>query len=81
MTIEVGLFDAKTRLSELVEQVASGGADFVITRRGKPVARLAPIASGESTVEYSLMLLLAAREASVSGSGTLRDLIDDGRTR
>ena len=48
---------------------------------GSSRARLTPIASGESTVEYSLMLLLAAREASVSGSGALRDLIDDGRTR
>jgi hypothetical protein len=45
------------------------------------VARLLPTASEESAVEAALALLLSAREASVSDSGTLRDLIDDGRTR
>lgn len=74
----MGLFDAKTRLSELVEQVAQGGDDIVITRRGKAVARLVPI-EPESEVESALALLLSARATSVSGSGSLRDLIDDGR--
>jgi prevent-host-death family protein len=78
MSMIVGLFDAKTRLSELVEQVTQGGDDIVITRRGKAVARLVPI-EPESEVESALALLLCARETSVSGSGSLRDLIDDGR--
>jgi prevent-host-death family protein len=39
MTTEVGIFEAKTRLSELVDQVASDGEEIVITKRGKPVAR------------------------------------------
>jgi prevent-host-death family protein len=78
MSMIVGLFDAKTRLSELVEQVAQGGDDIVITRRGKAVARLVPI-EPESEVESALALLLSARATSVSGSGSLRDLIDDGR--
>ena len=78
MSMIVGLFDAKTRLSELVEQVTQGGDDIVITRRGKAVARLVPI-EAESEVETALALLLSARETSVSGSGSLRDLIDDGR--
>jgi prevent-host-death family protein len=78
MSMIVGLFDAKTRLSELVEQVTQGGDDIVITRRGKAVARLVPI-EPESEVESALALLLSARATSVSGSGSLRDLIDDGR--
>jgi prevent-host-death family protein len=78
MSMSVGLFDAKTRLSELVEQVASGGEDILITRRGKAVARLVPI-DESSEVERSLALLLAARESSKAGSGSLRDLIDEGR--
>lgn len=80
MSRSVGLFDAKTRLSELVEQVASGGEDILITRRGKAVARLVPI-DESSEVERSLALLLAARESSKAGSGSLRDLIDEGRRR
>jgi len=35
----VGIFDAKTNLSSLVEQVEKG-KEIVITRHGKPVARL-----------------------------------------
>jgi prevent-host-death family protein len=37
----VGAFDAKTRLSELLEQVRQGRR-FVITKRGRPVAELGP---------------------------------------
>ena len=38
---EVGLFDAKNRLSELVDR-AERGEETVITRRGKAVAKLVP---------------------------------------
>ena len=37
----VGVFEAKTRLSELLEQV-SRGRTIVITRRGRPIAELRP---------------------------------------
>ncbi len=39
----VGAFEAKTRLSELLEQVRQGRV-FRITRRGRPIAELRPIA-------------------------------------
>jgi prevent-host-death family protein len=35
----VGIFEAKTKLSDLVAEVEKG-QEFVITRHGKPVARL-----------------------------------------
>ena len=35
----VGIFDAKTHLSSLVDEVERGG-EVVITRHGKPVAKL-----------------------------------------
>ena len=38
---EVGAFEAKTHLSSLLEAVAAG-EEIVITKRGKPVARLVP---------------------------------------
>jgi prevent-host-death family protein len=38
----VGMHEAKTNLSKLVER-AEGGEDIVIQRGGKPVARLVPI--------------------------------------
>lgn len=40
----VSLFNAKTHLSQLVEQIASGVADeIVIARHGQPIARLVPV--------------------------------------
>jgi len=41
-TKEIGAFEAKTRLSELLEQVRKG-AVFFITRRGHPIAELRPV--------------------------------------
>lgn len=38
----IGSFSAKTHLAALLKQVAMGES-FVITRRGKPVASLAPV--------------------------------------
>jgi prevent-host-death family protein len=40
----VQLFEAKARLSELVDR-AEAGQETVITRRGRPVARLVPVRS------------------------------------
>jgi prevent-host-death family protein len=41
MKTEIGAYDAKTRLPELLRQVKSGKR-FTITNRGKPVADLVP---------------------------------------
>ena len=40
----VGLFEAKTHLAALVDQVKEEGT-IVLTRRGKPVAELRPVES------------------------------------
>ncbi|MFI5009333.1 MAG: type II toxin-antitoxin system Phd/YefM family antitoxin [Solirubrobacterales bacterium] len=42
MAISVGMHEAKTTLSRLVE-AALGGEEVVITRRGHPVARIEPV--------------------------------------
>jgi prevent-host-death family protein len=39
----VGLFEAKTKLSEICERVARSGQSVVITRRGKPLVRIEPL--------------------------------------
>jgi prevent-host-death family protein len=41
---QVGMHEAKTKLSQLVER-AENGEDIVIARNGKPVARLVPVAT------------------------------------
>jgi prevent-host-death family protein len=42
MTKTVNLYDAKTRLSQLVEE-ASAGEEIIIAKAGKPKARLVPL--------------------------------------
>jgi prevent-host-death family protein len=44
---QVGMHEAKTKLSQLVER-AEAGEDIVIARNGKPVARLVPVASASA---------------------------------
>jgi prevent-host-death family protein len=40
----VSLFDAKTHLSRLIDQIVTGAeSEIVISRNGKPVARMLPI--------------------------------------
>lgn len=39
---EVGILEAKTNLSALIEAVERGGEEIVITRHGRRVARLTP---------------------------------------
>jgi prevent-host-death family protein len=56
MTI-VNIHDAKTHLSRLLEEVAAG-AEVVIARAGKPIARLVPI---EAAPRPKLLGLLAGQ--------------------
>jgi len=44
MSISVGVHEAKTNLSRLLE-AAESGEEVVITRRGKPVVKLQPVGS------------------------------------
>jgi prevent-host-death family protein len=41
---EIGAFEAKTRLSELLDRVGQGDV-YVITKRGRPIAELRPAAA------------------------------------
>ena len=41
----VGAAEFKARCLELMDRVATTGNAIIITKRGKPVARLAPVAS------------------------------------
>jgi antitoxin (DNA-binding transcriptional repressor) of toxin-antitoxin stability system len=82
--ITVGAFDAKTRLSALLELVEKG-EEVVITRRGKPVARLVREGGGARTperqaeIEATVAELLALREKLGPVGEGWRDLRDEGR--
>ena len=57
---EIGAFEAKNKLSELLDR-AERGEEVVITRRGKPVAKLVPVKM-ESDVERSRAAMERIRE-------------------
>jgi prevent-host-death family protein len=48
---DIGAFEAKTRLSELLDNVSRGHV-YRITKRGKPVAELRPISAGPSRATF-----------------------------
>ncbi len=72
----VGAYDAKTRLGELLSDV-EGGASFVITKHGRPVARLLPVEPASETggVVDALLRQRAGRTLGVP----IRTLIEEGR--
>ncbi len=80
---EVGILEAKTHLSRLIERVEKG-EEVVITRHGKPVARLQPMSSAPmpfdaAALEAEIARLRAFRRGRKLQDATLRDLVEDGR--
>ncbi len=53
MTV-VNIYDAKTRLSKLVEEAAAGN-DVVIARGGKPVARLTRLSPSKRKLKFGVL--------------------------
>ena len=60
---EVGLYDARNSLSALVEEVEKTRSEILITRHGKPVARLMPAPMSAEERERRFADLFAARDA------------------
>ena len=78
---QIGTFEAKTHFSQIIEKVERG-ADFVITRRGKPVAKIIPFKQEpEMTWDEALEGLkeLRKRYRGKPGSFNIREAIEDGR--
>jgi len=66
MLEEIGSYDAKTKLPEILRKVENGQA-FTITNRGKPVADLIPSRSGKRLkTETAIKNILMAKKHKVS---------------
>lgn len=85
---EIGAYDAKTHLPKLLER-ARRGERFIITKHGRPVAELGPVAArDQESIAKALRRLRKGREAlarrgvrlsQVLGKGeSLRDLAHRG---
>lgn len=76
---EVGVFDAKTRLSHLLDQVEQGDS-IIITRHGRPIAQLVPyIEFDRARVRAAVDALLQFDGGSLPEGDTVRQLRDEGR--
>jgi prevent-host-death family protein len=79
MSNTVGLFDAKTHLSSLVERVARG-EHITITKHGTPVAVLVPPDRRRSKdLKRVAVEIRARRRGNFLRGLKIRDLINEGR--
>ena len=75
----IGAYEAKTHLPRLLDEVARGET-ITITKRGVPVAELAPPSRRSAiSVDSAIAGLRAFRQAHSLGGLTIRELIDEGR--
>jgi prevent-host-death family protein len=78
--MQVPLFDAKNRLSALVEEVVRG-SEVTITRRGIAVAKLVPVLPSfdqDKARQTAEALRAASRGAKLAGI-PIKELVDEGR--
>ena len=77
---EIGAFEAKNTFGGLLDRVERG-EEIIITRRGKPVARLAPLVENfdrQKALE-AVVRLRESRKGVTLGGISIRELIDEGR--
>lgn len=79
---EIGAFEAKNKLSALLDLVEKG-QEVTITRRGKPVAKLvaanAAVAKKKLTPEEAIEGIRKLRKGLTLGGISLKELINEGR--
>ena len=75
--VNIGAFEAKNRLSELLQQVEAGES-FVITKHGRPVASLAPIPPNKPAQDTIAQLLSLRKNMKLNGL-SIQELREEGQ--
>lgn len=77
---QIGAFEAKNRLSELLAAVENG-EEVTITKHGRPVAKLVPVnALDQARVAAAISELRRLRgQVRLDNGETVEDLVDEGR--
>lgn len=77
----IGAFEAKTQFGSLIA-AAERGEEIVITRHGRPVARLVPAESDRtrSAAEAAAARILERSRRLSLGGVTIKELIAEGRS-
>lgn len=75
----VSVARAKARLSEILTEVERGG-EVVITRRGKPIAKLSRLERPRKPIDFEALDALRARQSMASEPSVqlLRKMRDEG---
>ncbi len=74
---QIGSYEAKTHLAELLE-AAEQGETIIVTRRGRPIAKIEPYRPQPMSVDAIAQEFERLR-LSLKPGGSLRDLIEEGR--
>jgi prevent-host-death family protein len=77
---QVGVYDAKTHLPRLLEEVEAGET-ITITRHGKPVAKLVPVEAKRRSIDEIIDEVREFRKGNRLDGLSVRELIDYGRKR
>ena len=79
MENEIGAYEAKTKLPELLRRVEAGER-FTITHRGHPVAELRPVSvASRAGVRQAVSLMRALPKIRGVSGRAVREMIDEGR--
>ena len=81
----LGAFDAKTHFSKILEMVGKG-KEFVVTKHGRPVAKISPVHEASTDSAHALyekrlavIAEIKANRFTLAKGQTIRSLIEDGR--
>ena len=81
MAQQIGAFEAKTNFSRILEKTEQG-ADFIVTKRGRPVAKIIPfLQEPELSFHDAVKRIKELRKLYRGKPGTfnIREAIEEGR--
>ena len=78
--MDVGIYEAKSKLSQLVEK-AEAGEEVILTRRGRPVAKIVNVAPASKRNRTVLLreIHALARRVRIPRKLSIRELVAEGR--
>lgn len=78
----VAVFEAKSRLSEILSAVEHG-EEYTVTKRGAPIAHILPVRQVDSAsmaeAEELIVQIKASRKGSILSEEEYREAIEEGR--
>lgn len=78
--MDVGIYEAKSKLSQLVEK-AEAGEEVILTRRGRPVAKIVNVAPANKRSRALLLreIRALARRVRIPKQVSIREIVAEGR--